>query len=288
MSLMQKLQVVVWNVGFIDSSIDDLLKGSPYTIQWMKHNYKDRFFADPFIQRMDSKYIVVLAEEYFFSEQKGRIVRLIIDRSTKALKKREVVIDKKFHLSYPFIWKDMIIPEQSASGKWYAYSMDGANEKQLSGMGFIDGTMFFDGTNTWLFATRIVESKEDAVRKTYRYKVIDDKPLLDTEFLIKDGLSASRPGGNFFNIDGIWYRVAQTSTESIYGESIAICRVVENSEQRYKEDIVLNLNSHSEKRFNKGLHTLNLTEGVTIVDGFEMQIHPIRKMIGKVKRYVSK
>ena len=52
-----------WNVGVIESPIEDIMKSESVSIRWMKHKYKDRFFADPFLFKADPDYYYIFAEE---------------------------------------------------------------------------------------------------------------------------------------------------------------------------------------------------------------------------------
>lgn len=283
MKLIDKIKVVVWNIGFINQGIDSFLSCiDEFEIEWMNHPYRDRFFADPFVLGMDDLYIFILAEEYLFREGKGRIVKLTVEKKTKKLCRNERIIDADYHLSYPFIFDESIIPEQNKSDHWYSYDFGGSKKAELAGIGLIDATILDDGCDQWVFATKIEGHKESALRKLYRYKMVNGVVDEKTELLIKDSFIASRPGGNFFCHNGEWYRPAQTSTTSVYGESIAICRIVNNTDSDYTEEVVRNVNSHAQKRFNLGMHTFNLAENIIVIDGFEMQAHPIYKVLYKI------
>ena len=283
MGIIEKTKVVVWNIGFIESNISELLSSNDYKIVWMKHKYNDRFFADPFILSADEKTICILAEEYLFVEGKGKIVKLTIDRNSKVLLKREKLLETPFHLSYPFLYGNHIYPEQNSSGKWIRYNLEGDNPKVVSDVGFIDGTIFNDGFHEWLFATKIDEGKADACRKLYRYEIINGQPSAETELLIKNDYIASRPAGNFFNFRGEWYRVAQSSSDKIYGEYVSICKILSCTESSYSEEKIMEVSSKNERRFNRGLHTLNLYDDFIVVDGFEMQMHAFQKIKSKIK-----
>ncbi len=282
MSLINKLKVVAWNVGFIESSISDLMDGYDYRITWMKHSFHDRFFADPFLLSLDEQYYWILAEEYSFIEGKGKIVKLKVDRDSKELIERILLIETDYHMSYPFIYKNHIYAEQSASGNWIRYELNGENPERISDVGFIDGTLFNDGIHEWLFATKIDLNKSDACRKLYRYEMRKGYPILETEMLVRDDLIASRPGGQFFRWNNEWYRVAQTSSEKVYGEKIAICKVNKCTQEEYDEEIDVEISSEKENRFNKGLHTFNVYDDLIIVDGFELQTHPFQKIKAKI------
>lgn len=285
MGLLDKFKFVAWNVGFIEKSFDALLNvNDDCRIEWMKHDYHDRFFADPFVLQETDEIITLLAEEYKFIESKGKIVKLFIDKKRKRLLKRELIIESEYHLSYPFIYKNRVFPEQSASGKWISYDLDGKNDETISNYGFIDGTILDDGNQAWLFATKIDSSKADANKKLYRYKMDGGKPDISTELLIKNDLRSSRPGGNFIKYKEKWYRISQISTERVYGESLAICQIISNVDGEFKEQEVRILNSSSSRAFNRGMHTLNVANDFIVVDGFELQFHPLQKIIYKLMR----
>lgn len=285
MKLLDKMKVVAWNIGFIEKSIDEVLSDEDNPIIWMQHKYNDRFFADPFILAVNENTIIILAEEYRFWEGKGKIVKLTVDKTSKRLIKRQLLIETKYHMSYPFLYNDSILAEQSASNKWIQYSLDGVEKNVLADIGFVDGTVFNDGKQEWLFATKVTNGKQEANRKLYRYKMKNGKPILETELIIKNDYDASRPGGKFFLVGSQWYRVAQNSRKDIYGESVSICRVICCNNESYYEEIVKTLSSHLGKRYSEGMHTLNVENEFIVVDGFEMQNHPFQKVFFKVRSF---
>ena len=71
-----------WNIGFIQNRLENILHGESLEVGWMKHSYKDRWFADPFILDVTDDIIHVLAEEFYKPIKRGRIAHLIIDRNT--------------------------------------------------------------------------------------------------------------------------------------------------------------------------------------------------------------
>lgn len=256
-------------------------------IIWMRHGYKDRFFADPFLLHENSEIYTIIAEEYFLWEQKGRIVKLKIDKSTKQLMDRDVLIDAPYHLSFPFIWKNRIYPEASKSGSLKAYSVDGEERETIADMGLVDAVIVEDGKK-WIFSTRIFDKKDDACRRLLRYELGENNVVInETEVTIKSSFHNSRMAGSFFSVEGRLYRPAQNSTETIYGESVSINEVVLNDDKGYSEKLVKRIDSHGSRRFNRGLHTFNVYDYVTIVDGFEMQYHPFYKLIAKIRQQFS-
>lgn len=100
------------------------MQSESVNIRWMKHKYRDRFFADPFLFKADPDYYYIFAEEYEFVKKKGIIVLLKINRSTMQLEDKHTVIDDDFHLSYPFPEDDCIITENYKSGALHKFTID--------------------------------------------------------------------------------------------------------------------------------------------------------------------
>ena len=128
MNLKKKFEILTYNVGFITKGLDAVMeegikKGD---IVWMKHRYKDRFFADPFLLMSDETYFYLLCEEYIFWEEKGKITLLKVRRDDFTLVGRRVVIEEETHLSFPFCryGESVVFPESSASGKYTAYILN--------------------------------------------------------------------------------------------------------------------------------------------------------------------
>lgn len=135
MRVLSKLYYHTWNIGFIEQSIESVVKSKKgeFHVHWVKHNYKDRFFADPFLLSADDKHLKVLVEDFPYYHKKGMISLLTIDRKTYNLLERKVILKQPFHMSYPFIMRDnggnvkWVAPEASMSGKLYRYTINPNN-----------------------------------------------------------------------------------------------------------------------------------------------------------------
>ena len=86
-----------WNIAIAD--IDDEL--NPYNIKWMKHEYKDRWFADPFIISETADTFIILAEEYIRDDRKARLAKLVVSKDECKLLNNETVLNLDTHLSFP-------------------------------------------------------------------------------------------------------------------------------------------------------------------------------------------
>lgn len=84
--MIQKISAYIkatkYNIGFVDGDLQSVLEGKPLSVNWLKHPYTDRWFADPFIFDVTDDVIIVLVEEWYDPIQRGRISKLVIDKNT--------------------------------------------------------------------------------------------------------------------------------------------------------------------------------------------------------------
>ena len=272
MGFKDKFLLGFWNVGVVESSIDDVFNNpNNMKIRWVRHRYRDRYFADPFLCDQDQKYYYVLVEEYIFYEDKGKISRLTIDKKTMKLVHKELILNDNHHLSYPYIFDDYIIPEGYRSGATYAYKKINGGESyqriKLIDNALIDPTLLKYDDRFWIFATT-KETPKDAVSKLSifhsdqfgAFNPHENNP-------VKIDIKSARPSGNFFEYQGKLYRPAM-DCEKTYGHRIRIMEVKKLSAQDYEEQEVMVLPSKHPSPYNIGLHTFNVYENCIFVDGY--------------------
>lgn len=272
-----------WNIGFTETSPDKLIQsGKLPKIHWLKHQYKDRFFADPFILNADESTVEVLAEEYEFkANSKGIIVKLDIDRNSMRLINRIELLKLETHLSYPFIERCegniYIYPENSENGKLTRYIYDGKNNKLIfdaivANYPLTDATIIKYKGIKYLFSTIAPESLENA----YLFLSNNPKGIFEPchKAPVVKGLYSSRMGGSFFETNGKIYRPAQDCTNG-YGKALTIYEV-ESFSPIYAEKPLFRLEPSS-WHYNLGLHTLNFhrDSGLAVIDSYGF-LYPIR------------
>ena len=71
--ILKKLSLFHYNIGFFDYNPENLSQGE-CSVAWLRHPYKDRFFADPFILSVDDDEIKVLVEDFEYRRWKGCIL----------------------------------------------------------------------------------------------------------------------------------------------------------------------------------------------------------------------
>lgn len=281
-----------WNIGFALLTPKQLLISKKLPkVNWLKHPFKDRFFADPFILRVSDESIDLFVEEYLFKENsKGCIVKLTIDRKNFKLLERKEILKLETHLSYPIIEQEghkiFIYPENSESGQWkkYIYN-ESAESLELQGMiinqPLTDATFFNTSKDKYIFSTLAPKSQQDTYlfkldSKTHEFKLLSSAPIIK-------GKEKSRMGGNFFLVDGKIYRPAQDCSKG-YGKALTIFEI-KTIEPKFSEEKILRINPVSWK-YNLGIHTINFDtpSGICVIDSYGY-LYPI---LGRILMYTYK
>lgn len=262
-----------YNVGFIEKTVENVLvqginKGD---IVWLKHNYRDRFFADPFLIKEDQEHLYILCEEYIFRNRIGRIVLLTVKRNGYKLINREILIKEKHHLSFPYceLNGSWIVPEACWSEKSYAYQIDidtmKINKKiQIADEGLVDNIFYKANDETiWLYAG----TTKCANAELFAYKFDGEKRFIKIlQEPVEKGLEFSRSAGAFFECAGKLYRPVQDCRER-YGKYVNIMEVLSIGEYGYKVRKYCKLESTENPIYNETMHTFNVYKDIILVDG---------------------
>jgi hypothetical protein len=278
-----------YNIGFIDSDIKSILDGEPIKINWMKHGYKDRWFADPFILDITDNAIVVLVEEWYDSIQRGRISKLIIDKNNFKLKDLKVMIDTGTHLSFPAIERRSdgiyIHPENSFKGCLEEYKYDPKTDsfikvKTISNLPLTDSVCTDAFGEKMMFSTKL----PDANGKELGIYLWDENNKC---FTIKKyyhfSENISRMAGNFFEYNGKIYRPAQVCIKS-YGDAVSIQEVnYKDGEWSFKE--VRRMYSPNPD-LDLGFHTFNIWKDLIVVDALGYRKAKLCRFLRKFKHII--
>lgn len=273
MWIYNKFLIMTYNVGFVTKGVNKIFtnKIQQGDIVWLKHKYKDRYFADPFLIKEDNKFLYVLVEEYPFWTEKGIIVLLKIDKNQYELVDRKKVIEEDWHLSFPYckLNCEWVIPEASASGKTFAYkiSLDTfeiENRVLIAEEGLIDNVFYEDKNGkTWAYAGKtIIPSTE-----LYEFALGNDGLFNDINNVpIQSDNRHSRGAGDFFEYNGKLYRAVQ-DCKGRYGRQTKIMEIEKIGEDGYVAKEVLTINSFENPPYIDTMHTFNVYPDIVIVDG---------------------
>ena len=236
---------------------------------------KDRFWADPHIIYQDNTYYIFL-EELPYSTDKGHISLITMDEKGN-YSKPELVLDKPYHLSYPFIFEHenelYMIPESVANRTVELYKCVDFPLKWEFQMNLmedvraVDATLLFHNNKWWMF-TNMVEN--DGASSWDELFLFSSENLLSQDWqphpmnpVISD-VKSSRPAGKIFIEDGRIYRPSQNCSVR-YGYGFNINEITVLDDKNYSETIVSKVEPNWDKDI-IGTHTFNRVNALHIID----------------------
>lgn len=275
----------VWNIGFIQNCLGDILEGKQIQVKWVKHDFKNSWFADPFILDVTENEIHILAEEFYKPIQRGRISRLIIDKGTFGLKQRDVVLELPTHLSFPAIIRRdgeiFIYPENGESGELNLYQyFPETNEcrkvKTILHEVVADAVMMTIEGMEYLFCTKPPKPNGNVLNVYKR----DDSGVFKAvqEYAFEENVA--RMAGDFFEYQGEMFRPAQECNVQ-YGHAVLLQKMI-REDGRFIFDEVRRLHS-VHPSLNVGMHTLNMYKGMIVTDALGFRNMWIRRILKKLK-----
>lgn len=262
-----------WNIGFVEDGIQHVIQENSLNVHWLKHQYKDRWFADPFILDVDDENITLLVEEFSYALNKGRIAKLIVARKNYILKEMKIILEESWHLSFPFILrkndKIYIIPESCRATTAAVYEYDPVTDfitknNDLSHLPLTDATILnWDNKKYYLLSTKLPSPNNGVLYLfdfDYDKMVIDDEP---TQRVLFKG-EIARNAGESFVVDDIYYRPAQDCKKN-YGNGIVIQRIESINDRLLFSEIKTFFSTY--RKMDLGYHTFNMRNGLIVIDG---------------------
>ncbi|MDN3641645.1 hypothetical protein QWY87_02960 [Lutimonas halocynthiae] len=236
---------------------------------------KDRFWADPFILERQNSYFIFF-EELIYSEDKGKI-SVIEMNSNGIVKEPVVVLERNYHLSYPFLIEYCeelyMIPETAENNSIEIYKcIDFPVSWKLQKVLFknikaVDTTVFRHDNVYWLF-TNIKEdsgaSQHDELFLFYSDKLLTENWVPHPMNPIVSDVRFARPAGNIFCFEDRIFRPSQNCAKH-YGHGIEVREVIELTKTSYSEKNAQSIYPN----WNDDLtstHTLNWSNKLTVID----------------------
>lgn len=253
-----------WNIAIAEYDSDL----NPVNIKWMKHNYKDRWFADPFIIDETVNTFIILAEEYMRDDRKANLAKLIVTKDECKLIDNEMVLNLDTHLSFPnfleFEGKTYVYPENGRAGRttYYEFNKTLKRVGMLSSLPLADAVIQEIDSHFYMLFTlgdncngnRLLVYVSDSPFGPYEPK---------QEILFND--KVARRAGRMFKIGNELISPAQICNK-MYGEGVCLQKVsLVNDQLTFKELKRLYPNS---KEYPSGLHTFNVYGNHVVIDGY--------------------
>ncbi len=284
-----RLTLNEWQIGFPQTTLENIATGGSYEIAMLNGAPKGRWFADPFILEVTPTHIILLVEEFVSASAKGRIARLTVSRKDYTLEHNDTLLDLDTHLSFPTIVRQedevYIIPENSAGGKLQAYRYDEASAKclpykTLCDKPLIDAIHQKIGGKEYIFATQGPDANGTAL---YIYHKDEGGAYIHCQ-TATFASNIARNGGAFFRLGDCLYRPAQDCNGG-YGRGLSIQRIEQDDNGVFSFTETARLKS-SRKHLDHGMHTLNEYKGVTVVDVSSYRWPTISSLVDSVwKRF---
>lgn len=262
-----------WNIGFCEQNPEELIQEKMLRpIKWLKHPYRDRWFADPYILRVTESEIVVFVEECPIENPKGIICELVIERNSFCLKERYELLELDTHLSYPAIIrhedKIYVYPENGSSGKLNIYEYDEKSHRLLNPTCILndavaDATILKFRDKYMIVATKYPDTQENAYMYESDSLFGPFKKVSDVSF--QPSHSYARPGGNWIRVGNDIFRPAQDCSKH-YGAALYIMKV--DMTQTPPTEIVSSRIEPTSFRYSRGLHTINFHDNLCVIDGY--------------------
>ncbi len=278
-----------WQIVFADNKLEEIVNGSQLQLHVMRHSYKDRWFADPFILDITNDEIRLLVECVTDDTRKGRIALLNVDRKTYSLKDMQFILDLPTHLSFPFIMRKngriYVYPENGDSGKLNKYEFDLEN-KVFVFQNTIISKALGDAIITEAFGCPLLFATEQPDMNGCNlsiYKKNNNNSWVIDQYVCFDE-HVARMAGDFFKIGDKIYRPAQECNES-YGHGLVIQQVTPPSESnnmkwQFKE--ICRMTSPL-NRYPLCLHTLNSFKDIIVMDVKGYRYYKIGTFLNKFK-----
>tara|TARA_Y200000002_G_scaffold343605_1_gene316207 strand:- start:8231 stop:9166 length:936 start_codon:yes stop_codon:yes gene_type:complete len=296
-----------WSVGLIEDSIYNVaLKKNEKKIIWLNLAKKNEFAADPFIyqKKNDDNILYIFYELFSFEKLKGSLAYAKYDIKNKEILENKIIIDEKFHLSYPFILENKnklyIVPECSESNNIYIYECKNFPlvwEKKILIRGFsgIDNSILKHNDKWWLFSTNKEEGQHSHLHIFYADKLMGEWKN-HKKNPVKIDISSTRSAGKFISFEGKLFRPSMDNSKS-YGEKIKINLIKNLTEEKFNEITIREISPKKKSKYPNKLHTINGNDLITIIDSakliplyknyiiFKSKINRIRIKIKNVFKY---
>ena len=252
-----------WTIGLMDYDENFVLRPSiKPKVRWIKYNYKEGWFADPFILSISRDRVELLAEHYVYANHRAHISKLIVEKDSNTLVEISPVLDEQSHMSFPAYFREngkvYIYPENVHSGELSLYEYDEKTDscsfvKTISNYPLADAVVVTLGKNKLILGTRFPHDNGKVLEiHPYVSKEDSGKEIVFVEFNNKIARNAGLP----FRIGDKLIRPAQCS-DSFYGECLVFQEMKQSDSGDLSFDEIKRVYSPNRK-YPLSFHTFNV------------------------------
>lgn len=259
-----------WHVGFVRADWTQAVMWRGTEIKNPRHH----FLADPFVYSRDGKdYCFV--EDLDYATNLGFITAYEIGPTGAT--ELGTAIKEDFHLSFPYLFEHegqlYMIPETSQNRDIRVYECVGfplqwrLKTVLMSNVPAADTMVFFRDGKWWMLTNIDPSDSGDYCSELYVFS--SDSPLSTNWKPHKQNpifVDASRArNGGLLLADGDYYRVSQVQGFATYGKRSAINKIVELTDEHYREERVAELSANFQPGL-IGTHHMHSNGQVTVFD----------------------
>ncbi|MCA1899556.1 MAG: hypothetical protein LDL50_02485 [Chloroflexi bacterium] len=240
---------------------------------------RDHFWADPFVWKHENKFYLFI-EDLPYATGRGYIACLTLDENLDVVS-QQVVLDKPFHLSYPFLFEYggqlYMLPEMKHNNRMELYRCERFPDQWtlekvlLDNARALDGTLLEENGKWWLFVTLHQEggSSWDNLHLYYADSPLSDEWTPHPCNPIVQDLRSARPAGRIFRRENSLIRPSQDCSVD-YGHAMRFNRIVTLNETNYAETCESVFEPPPDGKF-LATHTFNSMEGLTAIDAIQLR-----------------
>ncbi len=261
-----------WDIGIVQSVNSKLPVTADFKdVKWLNLRSGSQYAADCFCFNSNGSNYVVF-EDYDYKIKKGVISLLKLDKNNVPIKIK-TVIEKPFHLAYPFVFQyehiTYLIPETAENGTIELYEWDDKAEefhfkKVLLDVAGVDVSIVDFHERWWLFCG-IKNSSPNEKLFIYHSDELTGTYKAHTLNPVKTDPAGSRPAGQFIIKNDVLFRPAQHSV-GWYGEKIDWFKISELTPTSFIEELVGEIAPQQTWSHNKGLHTFSKSSDIMVID----------------------
>ncbi|HXW50844.1 MAG TPA: hypothetical protein VEJ41_02540 [Candidatus Acidoferrales bacterium] len=270
----RKHYLIEWNIGIMDAPASAFIgRDERAIVKLLLPSRKRRYVADPCVVTVrDQQY--VFCEEYPYDTGQGFIACFEIQNRHGSNLAR--AIQSEGHLSYPQVFEHdgalYCLPESGSADKVVLYKAQRfphqwvLDRTLIDGFAAVDSTLLRSENKWWLFCS----SGERGFRAFNSHLYLWHADSLFGPWSpharnpVKIDVRSARPAGQCFYHEGAWYRPAQDCSRR-YGGAIKINRIDQLDEREFHETVVGTIRPPTGD-YDKGIHTVSSSNGLTIVD----------------------
>lgn len=274
-----------WEIAF-QFSDRSILKENKLSMSFRFKPPVKNIYGDPFPVKMGDKYFLFFEEmavDEVDYKLTGHISVIELDRKKGPIGKIQKVLERKYHLSYPFIfsWNGeyYMVPETHQNKTVELYRCVSFPDKWefsknlLEEIDAVDVTLLEKDQIWWLFAS-VPQMMPDDITGFIQphmyslYIYYSDSPLgtwqQHPQNPVKTDRKSTRSAGRFFLEDGVYYRPAQDCSPR-YGYSLVINQIDLLTTKEYKETECTKI-LPTVSWDTLGIHTFNSCDDLKVID----------------------